>query len=81
MNPQQNPYADEQPWNPGQQNVYNEEYVGNPYEDSEPDIRDNIDSNVRVLTDINLNDSAKLFAAFANRGNSIMVTGAPGAGT
>ena len=81
LNPQQNPYADEQPWNPGQQNVYNEEYVGNPYEDSEPDIRDNIDSNVRVLTDINLNDSAKLFAAFANRGNSIMVTGAPGAGT
>jgi len=39
------------------------------------------DPNARVLTDINLNDAAKLFAAFANRGNSIMVTGAPGAGT
>ena len=53
----------------------------NPYDDYEPEYNNDVDNNTRELTDINLNDTAKLFAAFANRGNSIMVTGAPGAGT
>ena len=83
---QQDPYGNQGIWgnqqyqNPYEQDNYGE-YSGNPYEENEPDLRDNIDQNARNLTDVNINDAAKLFAAFANRGNSIMVTGAPGAGT
>ena len=78
-NNQPDPYNN-QPQNPYEQQEYSE-YQGNPYEDSEPDLRDNIDQNARNLANISTDDAAKLFAAFANRGNSIMVTGAPGAGT
>ena len=83
------PYADADPYQNTQNNQNNwnnnpmdmDPYGANPYDDSNNDVRQNVDPNARVLTDINLNDAAKLFAAFANRGNSIMVTGAPGAGT
>ena len=78
-NNQPDPYNN-QPQNPYEQQEYSE-YQGNPYDDSEPDLRDNIDQNARNLANISTDDAAKLFAAFANRGNSIMVTGAPGAGT
>lgn len=74
--PMQDPYGEQD--NMGYQDP---EYQANPYEDADSPMPSESDPNTRVLTDINLNDAAKLFAAFANRGNSIMVTGAPGAGT
>lgn len=74
--PMQDPYGDQ-----GNMGYDDSSYQANPYEDMDNQMPSDGDPNARVLTDINLNDAAKLFAAFANRGNSIMVTGAPGAGT
>ena len=74
--PMQDPYGDQ-----GNMGYDDSGYQANPYEDMDNQMPSDGDPNARVLTDINLNDAAKLFAAFANRGNSIMVTGAPGAGT
>lgn len=74
--PMQDPYGDQ-----GNMGYNDSGYQANPYEDMDNQMPSDGDPNARVLTDINLNDAAKLFAAFANRGNSIMVTGAPGAGT
>ena len=76
QDPMQDPYGDQ-----GNMGYGDSGYQANPYEDMDNQMPSDGDPNARVLTDINLNDAAKLFAAFANRGNSIMVTGAPGAGT
>lgn len=52
-----------------------------PYGNDPVDVRPVGIDGQRQLNNVNLNDVQKLFAAFANRGNSILVTGAPGAGT
>ena len=52
-----------------------------PYGNDPVDMRPVGMDGQRQLSNVNLNDVQKLFAAFANRGNSILVTGAPGAGT
>lgn len=58
-----------------------DEVNNSPYGDDPIDMRPVGADGQRQLNDVNLNDVQKLFAAFANRGNSILVTGAPGAGT
>lgn len=58
-----------------------DEVNNSPYGDDNIGMRPVGVDGQRQLNDVNLNDVQKLFAAFANRGNSILVTGAPGAGT
>lgn len=64
----------------GMSNSPYDEVNNSPYGDDPISMRPGVDGQ-RQLNDVNLNDVQKLFAAFANRGNSILVTGAPGAGT
>lgn len=65
----------------GMSNSPYDEVNNSPYGDDNIGMRPVGVDGQRQLNDVNLNDVQKLFAAFANRGNSILVTGAPGAGT
>lgn len=78
---QQMPVQNQNMQSVGMSNSPYDEVNNSPYGDDPINMRPVGADGQRQLNDVNLNDVQKLFAAFANRGNSILVTGAPGAGT